>query len=219
MYLTREIIELLKKDLLLEWRQKYAIGGILLYVISTVFIVFIVSVDIPKAIWNILFWIICLFAWVNAIVKSFVQENGGRQLYYYQLAHPIAILLSKIIYNILLLFFLITLTYIAMTVVYESPVVKQTLFWLILLLGSIGFSITFTFVSAIAAKADNSATLMAILSFPVVIPVLGTLLGLSNNALGLMHKSNYTDEVLILLAIDGLLLGMAIILFPFLWKD
>jgi len=219
MYLTREIIELLKKDLLLEWRQKYAIGGILLYVISTVFIVFIVSVDIPKAIWNILFWIICLFASVNAIVKSFVQENGGRQLYYYQLAHPIAILLSKIIYNILLLFFLITLTYIAMTVVYESPVVKQTLFWLILLLGSIGFSITFTFVSAIAAKADNSATLMAILSFPVVIPVLGTLLGLSNNALGLMHKSNYTDEVLILLAIDGLLLGMAIILFPFLWKD
>lgn len=219
MQIFSEIIFLLKKDLLLEWRQKYAIGGILLYVVSTVYIVFISTGDIPAPVWNILFWIIILFASVNAVVKSFVQENSQRQLYYYQLAHPLAIILSKIIYNIGLLFILCTLTFLAMTIVYESPVKRSGLFWLILFLGSVGFSITFTFVSAIASKADNSSTLMAILTFPIVIPILGLLMTLSANALGLISDTAYTQDIYTLLAIDGILLGLAVILFPFLWKD
>jgi len=219
MQIFSEIIFLIKKDLLLEWRQKYAIGGILLYVVSTVYIVFISTGDIPAPVWNILFWIIVLFASVNAVVKSFVQENSQRQLYYYQLAHPLAIILSKIIYNIGLLFILCSLTFLAMTVVYESPVRRTGLFWIILFLGSIGFSITFTFVSAIASKADNSSTLMAILTFPIVIPILGLLMTLSANALNLISDTAYTRDIYTLLAIDGILLGLAVILFPFLWKD
>ena len=98
MQIVQEILFLLRKELLLEWRQKYAIGGILLYVVSTVFIVFLATLVIAPPIWNILFWIIVLFASVNAIVKSFVQENSNRQIYYYQLADPIAIIVSKMLY-------------------------------------------------------------------------------------------------------------------------
>lgn len=219
MQIVRETILLIKKDLLLEWRQKYAIWGILLYVVSTVFIVYISTGTVRTPVWNILYWIIILFASVNAVLKSFVQENSQRQLYYYQLAHPIAIILSKIIYNIGLLFLLTVLTYLAMTIVFENPVKRVGLFWLILLLASIGFSITFTFVSAIASKADNSSTLMAILSFPIVISILGTLMTLSANALGIIQDTAYLDNIYTLLAIDGILLGLALILFPFLWKD
>ncbi|MEM1121632.1 MAG: ABC transporter permease, partial [Bacteroidota bacterium] len=175
--------------------------------------------DIPSPVWNILFWIIILFASVNAIVMSFVQENSQRQLYYYQLAQPLAIILSKIVYNIGLLFLLSTLTFLAMTVVYENPVRNMALFWLILFLGSVGFSITFTFISAIASKAANSFTLMAILTFPIVLPILGTLMTLSANALGLINDTAFAKDIYILLAIDGILLGLAIILFPFLWRD
>ncbi len=219
MQVLTEIIFLLKKELLLEWRQKYAIGGILLYVISTVFIVYISTGEIRPPVWNILFWIIVLFASVNAVVKSFVQENSQRQLYYYQLAHPIAIILSKMLYNIGLLFMLTVLSYLAMTLVYESPIKRVGLFWLTIFLGSVGFSITFTFVSAIASKADNSSTLMAILTFPIVIPILGTLMMLSANALGLIQDTAYVKDIYTLIAIDGILLGLAIILFPFLWRD
>ncbi|MFK7982830.1 MAG: heme exporter protein CcmB [Saprospiraceae bacterium] len=219
MQIVRETILLIKKDLLLEWRQKYAIWGILLYVISTVFIIYISTGTVRTPVWNILYWIIILFASVNAVLKSFVQENSQRQLYYYQLAHPIAIILSKIIYNIGLLFLLTILTYLAMTIVFENPVRRVGLFWLILFLASVGFSITFTFVSAIASKADNSSTLMAILSFPIVISILGTLMTLSANALGIIQDTAYLDNIYTLLAIDGILLGLALILFPFLWKD
>ena len=219
MQIVQEILFLLQKELLLEWRQKYAIGGILLYVVSTVFIVFLATLVIEAPIWNILFWIIVLFASVNAVVKSFVQENSNRQLYYYTLANPLAIICSKIIYNIGLLFLLTILTYGAMTIVAENPVRDAAIFWATLLLGSIGFSITFTFISAIASKADNSATLMAILSFPLVIPILGTLMKISRSALALEQDTSLNQDFLVLGAIDLILFGLVIILFPFLWKD
>jgi len=219
MSILQEIGFLLKKEILLEWRQRYALGGILLYVVSTVFIVFLSTMDIGAQIWNILFWIIVLFASVNAVVKSFVQENSNRQLYYYTLANPIAIICSKILYNIGLLFLLVSLSYAAMTVVAENPVRNTTMFWAALFLGSVGFSITFTFISAIASKADNSATLMAILSFPLVIPILGTLMKISRNALALEQDTSIGRDFLTLFAIDLILFGLALILFPFLWKD
>ena len=103
MNLYTQIKFLLKKEILLEWRSKYALNGILLYVISTVFVCYLSFKTTPPLVWNALFWIILLFAAVNAIAKSFMQESKGRLLYYYQIACPQAIILAKIIYNILLM--------------------------------------------------------------------------------------------------------------------
>lgn len=111
MKLIQQISLLLLKDLRLEWRQKYAVSGILLYVLSTVFVVYVAAGETAPEVWNSLFWIVSLFASVNAIVKSFVQENSARALYYYVLFNPIAVILSKIIYNFLLLFLLIVVAY------------------------------------------------------------------------------------------------------------
>jgi len=219
MNLINETIFLIKKELTLEWRQKYAISGILLYVLSTVFIIYISAINIEPQIWNVLFWIIILFASVNAILKSFVQESGNRQLYYYQLTSPTAIILSKMIYNALLIGLLSVLTFIAFGFVAGNPVKDYGLFSLCLFLGSWGFSIVFTFISAIATKADNSGTLMAILSFPLVIPILMTLVKMSADALRLINDTSIEKDIMILVAIDMILIGLALVLFPFLWRD
>jgi ABC-type transport system involved in cytochrome c biogenesis, permease component len=219
MTLLTEVQILIHKELLVEWRQKYAIGGILLYVVSTVFIVYFSFSGIDAKAWNTLFWIIMLFASVNAVTKSFVQENSQRELYYYSLARPIAILLAKIIYNAFLLLIISGLTYFVFSVLAINPVKNADQFFLALLLGSIGFSIAFTFISAIAGKAANSSTLMAILSFPAVIPILMTLLKISANALGLMTDTGIWKDIGILVAIDLIMLTLTFILFPFLWRD
>ena len=219
MNLSKEIIILLKKETKIEWRQKHAIGGILLYVISTIFVVYSAIKSVNPSVWNALFWIVILFASVNALVKSFVQENSSRQLYYYTLANPTAIILSKIIYNSGMLLLLSILSFGAFTLFAGNPVKDTGQFFLAILLGSIGFSITFTFVAAISAKASNSATLMAILSFPLVIPVILTLLKISANALRLMQDTAIWKDILTLVAIDLLMIAMAFILFPFLWRD
>lgn len=210
---------LIRKEFLLEWRQKYAIGGILLYVFSTTFIVFIASEEIEMQAWNSFFWIVVLFASVNAVVKSFIQENSNRELYYYTLFDPIAVLLSKIIYNILLISLLGLLTFGAFALFINNPVEQTAQFFLAIFLGATGFSIALTFISAIASKANNSATLMAILGFPVVIPILLTLVQLSEKAFETKAVASSTDGVAVLVAIDLFLLAFALILFPFLWKE
>ena len=221
MQLIREIGFLLQKEFTLEWRQKYAISGILLYVLSTVYIVYSSFTKLEPAIWNIQFWVIILFASVSAVVKSFQQESGQRQLYYYSLANPLAVLLSKMLYNTLLLLFLSILAYLALSLVAGNQVQQTRPFALALLLGSLGFSITFTFVSAIASKASNSATLMAILSFPLIIPVLMTLIKMTAAAVTTANPAaiDLREDLLTLVAIDLLLLGAALALFPFLWRD
>lgn len=215
----KETLVLLRKEALLEWRMKYALSGILLYVFSTVFIVYTAFIRLQPNVWNTLFWIIVLFTAVNAIVKSFVQENSARQLYYYSLANPIAILVSKMIYNIGLLLLLSVLCWMGLAFIAGNPVRDTGQFVLAIFLASVGFSITFTFVAAIAAKADNSATLMAILSFPLIIPILMTLIKISANALRLLNDTAVYKDVLTLVGIDLLLLALALVLYPFLWKD
>ncbi len=219
MNLFRQTLVLLRKEALLELRMNYAISGILLYVFATVFVVFVAFVQIQPQVWNTLFWIIALFTSVNAIVKSFVQENSARQLYYYSLVHPIAILLSKIMYNTALLLLLSVLCWIGLGFVGGNPVRDAGQFVLAIVLASVGFSITFTFIAAISAKANNSATLMAILSFPLVIPILLTLIKLSANALRLLNDTGVMQDVWALIGIDLLLLAVALVLYPFLWRD
>ncbi|MEZ5058003.1 MAG: heme exporter protein CcmB [Saprospiraceae bacterium] len=162
---------------------------------------------------------VMLFASVNAVAKSFLQENGARQLYYYQIADPLSVIFAKMVYNTLLLLVLGLLAFGAFWLFAGNPVRKEGLFLIAVLLGSLGFSITFTFVSAISAKTNNSATLMAILSFPLVIPILMTLIKITANALALIQDTSIDQDIYILIAIDLMLTGIAMVLFPFLWKE
>lgn len=213
------IFYLIKKEATIEWRQKYALGGIFLYVLSTVFIIYLSFIQVGPKVWNTLFWIVMLFISVNAITKSFIQENSSRALYYYTLANPIAVIFAKVLYNSVLLLLLSILSFGIFALVVGNPVKDFGEFCLALLLASIGFSLAFTFISAIAAKASNSSTLMAILAFPVIIPILMTLLKLSANALGLIQDTGVWKDIMILLAIDLILLALTTILFPYLWRD
>ncbi len=219
MNLLHQIRYLLHKEILLEWRSFYALSGILLYVMATVFVVYRVFIRLEPDAWNAMFWMVLLFAAVNAVVKSFVQESGARQMYYYMLTAPVAVLLSKFVYNAALLLLISLLVWAGFTFLGDSPVKETGMFLLALSLGSIGFSITFTFIAAISAKADNNATLMAILAFPLVIPVLMTVLKLTAGALRLVRDTSVGSDILILVAIDLLLLAIALVLYPFLWRD
>ncbi len=219
MIFLRQVFALLHKELLLEWRSNYAISGILLYVLATVFVVYQVFINLQPNVWNAMFWVVLLFAAVNAVVKSFVQESGGRQLYYYVLADPLAVLSAKMLYNTCLLLIISCLVWAGFTFLGGSPVKETGMFLTALFLGSLGFSITLTFISAISAKADNNATLMAILAFPLIVPILMTVLKLTAGALRLLRDTSVNTDMLILLAIDMLLVAMALVLYPFLWRD
>ena len=215
----KQIKYLIAKELRLEMRNKYALGGILLYVVSTVFVSYLSFKKIvTPATWNALFWIIFLFASVNAIAKSFISETKGRLLYLYTLTSPQAVILSKIIYNSLLLTVLAALCLAVYSLFIGNIVQDMPLFILTLLLGSFGFSSLLTMVSAIASKASNNFTLMAILSFPILIPLLIVLIKLSKNAIdGLEHWD--MNFLMVLVFLNVIIIALSYLLFRYLWRD
>ncbi|MCX2451354.1 heme exporter protein CcmB [Pedobacter sp. PLR] len=219
MNLAEQIKHLIKKELLLEWRSKYALNGVLLYVVSTVFVCFLSFVSTDKVTLNALFWIIMLFASINAVSKSFLQESRGRQVYIYTIASPLALIISKTIYNSMLMMVLTVIALGFYIMVFDFGPQDLGLYLLAALLGSLSFSTIFTMVSAIASKAGNGGMLMAILSFPIIIPVLVVLIKLTKNAMDGLDRSVSLDEIGLLLIINALVMSVSVLLFPYLWRD
>ena len=214
---------LVKKEILIEWRMKYALSGMILYLLSSVFLGYITfnmgRVQISVTTWNVLFWIIMLFVATNSTAKSFIQERKEELLYYYTIASPQSIIISKILFNCLLMSFLVLAGFVIYAVLLGNPVDDLGLFLFNLLLGSIGFSTSFTMISSIASKASNSGTLMAVLGFPIIIPMLLLLIKISKNAIDGLDKSASFDEITTLLAIIIIAISTSILLFPYLWRS
>ncbi|MGE5382747.1 MAG: heme exporter protein CcmB [Omnitrophica WOR_2 bacterium] len=216
----KDVIQLIRKDFLLEIRQKYALNAILLYVVSTVFVVQLsFGRIIDESAWIALFWIILLFAAFNAVSKSFIQEHTARRLYYFVLASPISIILSKIIYNSFLMVFLGFLSLALYVLFLGMPQFNPLLLYPSFILGCIGLASALTMVSAIASSAGNNAALMAVLGFPIVIPLL--LLVINAFKLSLQEviaPMQIVKSITSLLLIDAVVVILAVILFPYLWR-
>lgn len=221
--ILKEIWTLVKKEVLIELRMKYALSGMVLYLVSSIFLGYITfslgRAQINPLTWNVLFWIIMLFVATNSIAKSFIQESKERLLYYYTIADPQSIIISKILFNCILMLFLVLAGFIIYIILMGNPVEDVGLFIFSLFLGSLGFSTTFTMISSIASKASNSGTLMAILGFPIIIPMLLLLIKISKNAIEGLDWSFTNDEIITLVAIIIIAISTSILLFPYLWRS
>lgn len=214
------VMALLGKDLLLEFRQQHTFYGILLYIASTVFVLFLSVENLPADVWNGLFWVIQLFVCVNAVAKSFLQEGRGRMLYFYSISSPVEFIIAKIMYNLALMILMSLVSLLLYSIFLNAPVSDMLLFVGIVALGGISISMVFTLMSAIAAKAQQNAALMAILGFPVILPQLLFLMKLSRAAFGEVFREGAVMKLVILVTgLDILVIALAVILFPFLWKD
>ncbi|HWB25270.1 MAG TPA: heme exporter protein CcmB [Chitinophagaceae bacterium] len=216
---AKHIITLVKKDFLLEIRQQYTLYGILLYVASTIFIVYLSMGEPEGQVWNSLFWIVQLFVCVNAVAKSFLQDSKGRMLYFYAIAGAGDFILAKLIFNIVLMLVMSLLSLVVFMALLGNPLINFSAFLGISLLGGIGLSVVFTFLAAIAAKAQQPAALMTIMGFPVIVPQLLLLGRIAKGTFEPVIQGGTWQMILVLVGLDALTFILALILFPFLWKD
>lgn len=205
--------------MLLEWRQKYSIYGLLLYLCSAIFAINVLQEKPEAEVWNSLFWIILLFVSVNAVAKSFLQEHKHRNIYYFTLNNPKEIIISKLIYNVVLMIFMSLVSYFLFTVLLGNPVMNAGKFILMVVLGGLSLSLLFTLLSAIASKAGGNSALIAILGFPLVIPQLILLADLSKPLFLTMMVTGWWKFFVVLIALDVLIVLLSVILFPYLWKE
>jgi heme exporter protein B len=214
-----EVKAIVLKEFKQEYRQKYLLGSILLYTLATVFTSYISfrSINHPPT-WNALFWIILIFSAINSTSKSFLSENSGRQLYLYSLSSPHGILFGKTIYNVLLMWVVAIFTLLIYSGFLGNLIQNWPLFLLNLFLGTMAFTSVLTIVSAITAKAGGNPGLMAILSFPLMIPLLMNVLRVSKNAIDGIDPSLSYPFLLVTLLINLVVLLLGYILFPYLWR-
>lgn len=213
--------------LALEWRldrrQKHAWGSLVLYVVSSVYTCHLGVKHLSTvATWNALFWIIVLFAAFNALARSFQREEGGRQIYLHTLAHPRNVVLARTLYNAVTMVVLSLISLATYALFIGDRAMAEAdmgLFITTLLLGAIGLACTLTLIAAIAARAGSGPGLMAILGFPIVLPLLLATLRASKLALDGVAWSAVSNYLLAAGALDILAVTLSAILFPYLWRD
>lgn len=214
-----QILTLVRKDFLLELRHQHSLYAIVLYVISTTFVIYLSIGHPDEQVWNGLFWIVQLFVCINAVAKSFLSENQARMLYYYSIVQPKNFIIAKLLYNVGLMILMCGLSLIVFIIFLENPFYHLLKFVGVCFLGSIGISVVFTFLAAIAAKAKQQASLMAIMGLPVMVPQLLLLMKISGIAFNTVIQQGLWQMIGLLIALDIMVIVLAIILFSYLWKD
>jgi heme exporter protein B len=213
------ILQLVKKEIVLEYKKQYAFNGILLYVFSTLIVCYLAFKQVNPLVWNTLFWILVVFTQTTAVNKSFQTEHRYRQLYYYQLSSPVDFIFSKMIYNALLSSLMVAILIVFYSIVFKNPVENAPMFYLGVFLGNSALISIMTFIAAIGAQTNNGGTLTAVLGFPLIIPILLLAIRFTKNAMDGLDPSSFYDEMLGLLALNIIVWVLSYILFPYIWTD
>jgi heme exporter protein B len=216
-----------------EWkndiRNASSVIGILLYIFTVLFFCLQSFLKTPdKMVWNNLFWVVLIFSAINATSKNFSMYNRGRFIYLYTTVKAHHFIVAKILYTIL---FMLAIT--AVTVfVYGgffgfTPILKgdQSLYILTLFLGAVGFAAILAFMSVLAVRANAGFAITAILSIPLLIPLVMSITELSRLAINseLAAKGLAWDlaqsSITVAACVDALVIALAYVLFPYLWRE
>jgi heme exporter protein B len=212
---------LIKKELLLEFRQKSTLGAVLVYVIGTVFVsALCFNGHLDKPTWNALFWVITLFTSVTISGKSFMKETGGQALFNFLHYSPQQFIFSKIITSMVFMLCLSFITFFFYAFFIKIEVQNLGLFLIVLILASTGLAGVLSLMSAIASKANGNFAMMSILSFPVLLPLILVVIRLSKQAVdGIEWAGLGFNFIVILVSLNVLVIALSFLLFPYLWRD
>lgn len=202
-----------------EMRERSALTGILLYVLASSFIVFSIWRQLPAREWGLTFWVIFLFSSLMAVLKTFGRESEGRYFYYYTLYHPLELFAAKVLYNLVMLMFIFLALWFVLFIMAGDHMLRHGWFLATGFMASLGMAIQLTFISSIAIKTQQNATITSILALPLMIPVLINILKLTSYSLGATPDVNPWNEVTLVGSIISLMAGMSLWLFPYLWRS
>lgn len=216
-------LALFKKDWQSEIRTRYAINALAMFILVTISVILFSIGDekITEYLSGGLLWVVIFFSAMSGLSRAFVsEEERGTTLTLQLSAPPSSIFTGKLLFNLLLVFlmnFVITFLYITL---FDSFIVKNySLFLFAIVLGNIGISVSSTIIAAIISKAGSKGTLYPVLSFPILLPLILTLLELTKFAIDGDTIAGSFVELAVLVCYDVIMLAASYMLFDFVWKD
>jgi heme exporter protein B len=212
----------LRKDLRIEFRTRYAYSALVMFAVTTLVTVsfsvgsFALENDLAAA----LLWIILFFSAMAGLSRTFVhEEETGTATALKLAAEPEPVFLGKLLFNVVLLFSLAILVIPLFLVMLNLSVAMLPGFAAVMMLGCMGLAGASTILAAIVSKAGAKGSLLTVLAFPVLLPLLigainGTRTTMSGAAPGLLRP-----DLNLLFFYNGVAIVASLLLFEYVWNE
>ena len=214
---------LLVKDFQSELRTRYAVNALIMFVVTAVsVIVFALRSEQPDSgVLAGMFWVVVFFTAMSGLSRVFVsEEERGTVLTLQLVATPSVVYFGKLLFNTVLTVSMVLAVTALYAVVFSGFVIRSPdIFFLTVLLGSLGLASASTIIAAIIAKANTRGTLYPVLSFPVLIVLLMTVMSATGKALDGEPFASAGPEFLVLVSYMMVMTGGSYLLFEYIWKD
>jgi heme exporter protein B len=214
---------LFKKDFHSEIRTRYAINALAMFILVTISVILfsIGTEKISEYLTGGLLWVVIFFSAMSGLSRAFVsEEERGTTLTLQLIASPNTVFSGKLLFNLILVFAMNIVIAILYSILFDSFIIKNmALFLLSFILGNFGIASASTIIAAIISKAGSKGTLYPVLSFPILLPLILTLLELTKFSMGGNSISDSVVELAVLVCYDVVIITASYLLFDFIWKD
>ncbi len=167
-----------------------------------------------------LFWLVIFFSSMSGLAQVFVKEEESKTVNLLKLtASPVTVLVGKLLFNLVLLL-LLEVVIVPLFIIWMNLAIQNLLLFVsVLLLGSLGLVCATTIIAAIISKSHVKGALFAVLSFPILLPLLiagidGTWLSLEGN-----NFSVGFGDLGLLGSYVVVMFTASILLFDFVWNE
>lgn len=210
------------KDMRLELRTRYALNAILMFGITTLAVVSfsLGQSGLSPKLLAALFWIVMFFSAMSGLAQAFVrEEETGTALALRLTADADSIYIGKLLFNLTLLAIITIIVTPLFFIFTDAPTANLLRFAVVLTLGVIGLCGATTLVAAIIAKASIKGALFAVLSFPILMPLLISLVSATEKIFDGMALASASSELQFLLAYAVVMITASLLLFKFVWQE
>ena len=220
---VRSAVAVFLKDWHSELRTRYAISALAMFILTTISIVLfsLGSEGAPIDALAGMLWVVVFFSAMSGLSRTFVAEEERGTAMTLQLHAPSsAVFAGKLLFNVVLVFALTILSVLLYAGFINGFVIKSySIFIVAVTLGSLGFAAAATIIAAIIARASTKGTLYPVLSFPILLPLLLTVINATRlSTEGAVLQEAY-GEFQILISYIVVVVTISWLVFDYVWKD
>ncbi len=205
-----------------EFRTRFAFNTLLMFALTT-----LVMVSFAVGLYNLtpglhaaFLWVIIFFSAMSGLARTFVKEEERGTAQGLRLStSPEIVFTGKFFFNLLLVGALAVLLLPLYHIMMAPPPSNAGMLLLIVFLGVFALAGATTILAAIVARAGGKNSLLPILSFPVLLPVLITAI---NGTAAIMNQGGWGDvqqEIQFLISYSAIIITASLLLFGFVWND
>ncbi|HYQ86722.1 MAG TPA: heme exporter protein CcmB [Bacteroidota bacterium] len=211
------------KDLRSEIRTRYALNALLMFVITTIAVIlFAIGNETPAPeILSGVFWVIVFFSAMSGLSRTFIaEEERGTVMTLRLVARPLSVYAGKLLFNIALMVSLNLFTAVLYgAVITNFRIENYAIFAAAFVLGTLGLASASTIIAAIISKANTKGTLYPVLSFPILLPLLLSVIDATKKSVEGAPFSEALGDLQVLLSYLIAMTVVSYLLFDFVWNE